>query len=187
MKQRLRYLRHLIYVILLVAADQLLKYWAKTYLAEKGPIEIIPGALELSYHTNTGAVWGIMQGHVNIFTVISVIVLVFLVIFYFKTPEGKKYTPLRIIFVFVAAGAIGNFIDRITLKHVVDFIYFSLIDFPVFNIADCYLTVSSILLIILALFYYKDKELSFMEDMVKNLVRRKKKPADDNETAGKDE
>ena len=56
------------------------------------------------------------------------------------------------------AGAIGNLIDRISLKYVVDFIYFELIDFPIFNIADCYLTVSSFLLIILAIFYYKEND-----------------------------
>ncbi len=171
MKQRLR---HLIYFILLITADQLTKYWARTYLIEKGPVDIIPGALELRYHTNTGAVWGILQGRVSVLTIITGIALILLIFLYFKTPEGKRYTPLRILWVFIIAGAVGNLIDRIALKHVVDFIYFSLIDFPIFNVADSYLTVSSVLLIILALFYYKDKDLAFIEDMVK----RKKKPAD---------
>lgn len=180
MKQRLR---HFIYFILLITADQLTKYWARTFLAEKGPIDIIPDALVLQYHRNTGAVWGILQGQVSILSVITIILMILLIFIYFKIPEGKKYTPLKLIWVFIIAGAIGNFIDRITLKYVVDFVYFSLIDFPIFNIADSYLTISSILMLILVIFYYKGKDLDFLEDMLK----RRKKPADNDETTGKDE
>ena len=63
---------------------------------------------------------------------------------------------------FVTAGAIGNLIDRIRLNYVVDFLYFELIDFPVFNVADCYITVSMFLLVILVLFYYKDEDFSLI-------------------------
>lgn len=59
---------------------------------------------------------------------------------------------------FLTSGALGNLIDRIRLKYVIDFIYFSLIDFPVFNVADIYVTVSMIVLLLLVLFYYKDED-----------------------------
>ena len=60
----------------------------------------------------------------------------------------------------ICSGALGNFIDRIAHRYVVDFFYFELIDFPVFNVADIYVTVSAVLLILLILFYYKEDELS---------------------------
>ncbi|MDY3716667.1 MAG: signal peptidase II, partial [Blautia sp.] len=65
---------------------------------------------------------------------------------------------LRLLSYFITAGAIGNLIDRVRLGYVVDFIYFSLIDFPVFNVADIYVTGSMILLILLVLFFYKNEE-----------------------------
>ena len=63
----------------------------------------------------------------------------------------------------ITAGGIGNLIDRVRLNYVVDFIYFSLIDFPVFNVADIYVTVSMFLLLILVLFYYKDEDFQFLK------------------------
>lgn len=72
---------------------------------------------------------------------------------------------MKLIFVFIMAGAIGNMIDRFTLKYVVDFLYFSLINFPIFNIADCYVTVSAILLFALAIFYYKEEDMAFIDQL----------------------
>ena len=70
----------------------------------------------------------------------------------------KKLLPLRICAVFIFSGAIGNFIDRLKLGYVVDFFYFKLIDFPVFNVADIYVTVAAFAMIILGLFYYKEED-----------------------------
>ena len=56
------------------------------------------------------------------------------------------------------AGAIGNFIDRVMRNYVVDFFYFSLIDFPIFNVADIYVTVAAFAMIFLGLFYYKEED-----------------------------
>ena len=70
---------------------------------------------------------------------------------------------LHLIAVLLTAGALGNFIDRITQGYVVDFFYFSLIDFPIFNVADIYVVVSFIALIICILFIYKDEEFSFLQ------------------------
>ena len=62
----------------------------------------------------------------------------------------------------LAAGAVGNLIDRMRYSYVVDFLYFKLIDFPVFNVADCYVTVGAVLLAVLILFVYKEEELGFL-------------------------
>ncbi len=77
-------------------------------------------------------------------------------------PEDKKYLPLRVVGVLLGAGAVGNLIDRMAQSYVVDFLYFKLIDFPIFNVADCYVTAGAILLAVLILFVYKDEELGFL-------------------------
>lgn len=164
MKQRIR---HFIYFILLVAFDQVTKYWARVSLQEDGPLSIIPGVLKLQYHENTGAVWGIMTDKTGLLTVLSIILFIILLLVYFKIPQKRRYLPIQIVWVFIMAGAIGNIIDRITLKYVVDFVYIELIDFPIFNIADNYLTLSSILLLILGIFYYKEEDFEFIENLFK--------------------
>ena len=61
---------------------------------------------------------------------------------------------------FGSAGAVGNMIDRISQGYVVDFLYFKLINFPIFNVADCYVTIAAACLVILIMFYYKDEDMA---------------------------
>ncbi|MHB8132040.1 MAG: signal peptidase II [Mobilitalea sp.] len=171
MKQRIR---HLIYFIILIAIDQASKLWVKAVLMNKEPIVIIPDVFNLQYHQNTGAVWGIMSGKVAFLRILTFVILLCIIYVYFKIPKDKKYNPLKIITVFILAGAVGNLIDRIYLGHVVDFIYFELINFPLFNVADSYLTVSSVLLFIFAIFYYKDSDFAFLDDIFKKKKKKKK-------------
>ncbi len=160
MKQRIK---HLILFLLLVGIDQASKLWVKSRLMNKDPIVILKDVLNLQYHENNGAVWGILSGKVVYLTIFTFIIMFFILYLYFKIPKNKKFNALKIITVFILAGALGNLIDRIYLGYVVDFIYFKIIDFPLFNLADSYLTVSSILLMILALFYYKDEDFAFLD------------------------
>ena len=69
---------------------------------------------------------------------------------------------LKVILLLFVAGAIGNLIDRICQNYVVDFFYFKLIDFPIFNVADIYVTVAAIMFIVLCLFYYKEEDFEFL-------------------------
>lgn len=160
MKQKIK---HLLLFILLTVIDQGAKLWVRQTLMNKNPIVIIPDVFSLQYHENTGAVWGIMSGRVQFLSIFTFLILLFIVYLYLKIPQDKKYNPLKLISVFIIAGAVGNLIDRIFLGHVVDFIYFELINFPLFNIADSYLTVSCILLFLLAVFYYKDTDFAFLD------------------------
>ncbi len=176
-------IKHLLLFIILVAIDQLTKYWVRTDLISRNPIDIIPGVLNLQHTTNNGAVWGIMSGKVPFLIIFTMIVMVLIIFLYFKIPQAKKYNALKLLVVFIMAGAIGNFIDRIFLGHVIDFIYFELINFPLFNVADSYLTVSSVLLFILAIFYYKDDDFAFLEQ----LFKKKKVAADANTEDAKDD
>ena len=119
-------------------------------------IPLIPGVLSFTYHENRGAVWGIMQGQIPILIVSTVIILGIIFFIYSKIPDTKKYIWLRIIAVMITGGAVGNFIDRVFRHYVVDFIYFELINFPIFNVADMYVVCAAALLIIVSLFVYKD-------------------------------
>lgn len=158
----MRKIRHLFYVILLIAVDQITKIFALTRLKDKESISIIPKVLRLYYHENTGAVWGILSDNTSLLAVFTIIILIGLIYFYSRIPNDKHYDYMKLILVFITAGAIGNLIDRIYHKFVVDFIYFELIDFPIFNVADMYITVSAILLLILGIFYYKEEDFNFI-------------------------
>ena len=191
MKQRIK---HLLLLILLIGIDQASKLWVKSDLMNQDPLIIIKDVLRLQYHENNGAVWGILSGKVVYLTIFTFLIMIFILYLYFKIPDDKKYNALKILTVFITAGAIGNLIDRMYLGYVVDFIYFEIINFPLFNIADSYLTVSSILLLILALFYYKDEDFAFLDQIFKrrnqNVSISEEDPsdeADDTEASDEDE
>ena len=93
---------------------------------------------------------------------------------YVKMPKTKFYLPLFWVLVVMVAGAVGNTIDRLFFGFVTDFLYFKLINFPIFNVADCYITVCSVLTIILVLTVYKDDEFTFL-----SLKRKEKTHATD--------
>ncbi|SHJ30013.1 signal peptidase II [Pseudobutyrivibrio xylanivorans] len=147
-----------ILIVMFILLDQYTKSLAVNHLVE-GDIILIPGVLQLHYLENTGAAFSLLEGKQLLFAIITPILLVFLAFVLIRLPQNKKYTLLNYIIIFVIAGAIGNYIDRITNNYVVDFIYFSLINFPVFNIADIYVTCSVIALFLVILFYYKDEDL----------------------------
>lgn len=152
----------LIWVVVLVIIDQYTKFLAKTNLENKDPITIIKDVFELHYLENTGAAFGMLQDQIVFFLIITIITILAILYLYAKIPFEKHYTPLRYILIFIIAGATGNCIDRVVNRYVVDFLYFKLIDFPIFNVADCYVSVSAVLLVLLFLFYYKEEDLDFI-------------------------
>ena len=149
--------------IVLVLADQYCKYLAVLHLRGKSGRTLIPGVLELLYVENYGAAFGMFQNMRFIFIVIAVVILAGILYILFKMPDETRYRYLNLVLTILAAGACGNLIDRISSVYVVDFIYFSLIDFPVFNMADIYVTVSAACLFLLVLFYYSDADLAFVK------------------------
>ena len=120
-------------------------------------------AFVFSYLRNSGAAWGMLSGKINLFLVFTVIVMLIVTYVIINLPATRKYTPLLITCTLLVSGAVGNFIDRVRFGYVRDFIYFKLINFPVFNVADCYVTVSVVLLIILILFVYKEDDFGFLK------------------------
>ena len=134
-------------IIILIIADQLTKLWALADLRGSEGIPVISGVFELQYLENRGAAFGILQDKQILFLLITVAVAVLLTYISIRIPEERKYTPLRICYVLLMAGAFGNLIDRVARGYVVDFFYFKLIDFPVFNVADIYVTVGTFILV----------------------------------------
>lgn len=149
-------------IIILILADQLTKLWALAELRGSEGISVITGIFKLQYLENRGAAFGILQNHQVLFLLITVLAAVLLTYIYARIPDDKKYIPLRICYVLLMAGAFGNMIDRAFRGYVVDFFYFKLIDFPIFNVADIYVTVTMVLLMGLILFYYKEEDLEFL-------------------------
>lgn len=147
---------------MLILFDQYTKSLAVSKLMGKDPFVMIEGVFQLRYLENRGAAFGILQNQKVFFIIMGSIILAAIIYIFLKMPEGKKYFPLRLVCIFMSAGAIGNMIDRIINNYVIDFFYFELIDFPIFNVADCYVTLSAALLIILFLFYYSEKDLEFL-------------------------
>lgn len=152
----------LLIVVLMVIFDQVTKILAQTNLQNKDPIDIIDNVFQLRYLENTGAAFGIFKDRIYVFIILTVIVVGAILFIYFKIPDTKRYLPLKFTVILILSGALGNFIDRVRLNYVIDFLYFELIDFPIFNFADCYVSVGAVLLIVLFLFYYKEYELDFI-------------------------
>ena len=142
-----------------VILDQLSKYMAVHFLQGTDGIDLIPGVFRLTYLENRGAAFGVLQGQQWFFYILTAVILVVVVLAYVRIPAGRKFLPLQICAVFIVSGALGNLIDRVRLGYVVDFFYFELIDFPVFNVADIFVTVSAVLLAVLLLLYYKEEDL----------------------------
>ena len=155
------YLLSIIIIVIGVVLDQFTKNLAVTHLQD-APIPIIENVFELQYLENRGAAFGMMQNQQLFFVVIGVIMLVLFSYMYVKMPHTKRFLPLRACFVAITAGAIGNMIDRLALNYVIDFFYFKLIDFPIFNVADIYVSVACVFLAVLLIFFYKDSDFEFL-------------------------
>ena len=157
-----KYFLFFLFSSIFVFLDQYSKLIITKNLKNGKIIIIIKNILEILYVENRGAAFGILQGKQYFFYVITIVILIFIICYIFKLPLTKKYLPFWFAIIMLFSGSLGNFIDRIKNKYVVDFIYFKLIDFPVFNVADILITFSCILFVVLILFYYKEDDFKFL-------------------------
>jgi signal peptidase II len=148
--------------IFLVFIDQFSKAMASVRLPGRGYFPLIGDILGFEYVENTGAAFGIFQNKQWLFIISSLLIFAAAVYVIVRLPYSGRFKAVHLLLVFLVSGAIGNLADRLRLGYVVDFIYFKLINFPVFNIADSYIVVSVIVFIALILFYYSDEELEHM-------------------------
>lgn len=149
------YLFYFTVVFGLVAFDQLSKYYIVANIPLNSAIDIIPGFFKVTYVQNFGAGFSILQNQNTLFLIITPIAIIFLCYLLFKTKKGDLFTIGGLLL--MIAGALGNFIDRIFTVYVVDFLDFVIFgyDFPVFNIADSFLTIG-VFLFIIAILKEKD-------------------------------
>jgi len=147
----------IVLILLAVGVDQGIKYFAADLLRTSGTVEIIPNFLQFTYVENRGAAFGMLQDMTIVLSVVtglSCLVLLW-ILFRYRSHDFLS----RAACVLIIAGGIGNLIDRIRLGYVIDFISVSFFP-PVFNFADCCVTVGVILAILHVLLFemHKKKE-----------------------------
>lgn len=148
--------------VILVIADQLTKHLAVVRLKNQAAYNLINGILEFNYLENRGAAFGVLQNQKYFFVFVALIFIGVIVFVLIKVPTQKKYYSLNILLVMIAAGAVGNMIDRVRYYYVVDFIYLVCIQFPIFNVADIYVTTATVILVFQILFVYKTNDFNFL-------------------------
>lgn len=189
-KNRSVMIKSTIIVAILILIDQITKMFAFNGLKNTPGITIINGVFELKYLENQSAAFSLdpisliykifhityfdthpqvfLNCKMAFFIILTVVVLVIIALLYQRIPWNRRFLPLNVILIGFFAGAIGNLIDRIVHNYVIDFFYFSLINFPIFNVADIYVTLSAIALIIVVFFYYKEEDYSVIFSFSKN-------------------
>ena len=146
----------------LLTLDQYTKYLAINHLKNRPALVLIDGVLELQYLENRGSAFGMLQNQKFIILFVGIVFLAVIIFFLFRMPLQKKYNIVHILLSVVIAGGIGNMVDRFRFDYVVDFISFVLINYPIFNVADCYIVVAMIILFLLFVFVFKEKDLEFL-------------------------
>ena len=147
-----------IFIVIIIALDQLTKYMIVKSLEIGDSVKVIKNLLYITSHRNEGAAWGILQGKMWLFYIVTIVMLVILVMFFKSEGYGKPLIQFGLSL--LIAGSIGNFIDRLFRSEVVDFIdtYIFGYNFPIFNVADAALTIGVIVLIIVILFEGKEEK-----------------------------
>ena len=146
----------MIYVLIIIVGlilDRLTKILATKNFIEnpiEGPI------INLTYLENRGAAFGILQDKRIFFLLITVAIVLYL-FYHFYTTYKTNPKILNVALAMIISGALGNFYDRLVNGYVVDFIEFSFVNFPVFNIADIFVTLGCALMIIYIVFIHEDK------------------------------
>lgn len=141
-------LRDWIIVIVLIAADQISKLWISSAMQLNQSIEVIKDFFYITYTTNTGAAWSVGEGLGSLFVVVAIALCGGIVYYLYKHEDTGWF--LKLVLLLIVAGGLGNAIDRVRLGYVIDFLNFYIFgyDFPVFNIADCCITLAMFGLII---------------------------------------
>ena len=144
--------------VVLVLIDQWTKGLAVAYLKGQEAFPVWKGVLEFQYFENTGAAWGMLKGKQVFFYVLTVVFCAAVLYEIKRLCKEARFLPFVYTLVLMLAGAVGNFIDRVCQQYVVDFIYVKIIDFPIFNVADSYITVSVVIMMVLLLFCYTEED-----------------------------
>ena len=148
-----------IILCLLLLFDQYTKRLAVARLKGQAPFVLIDRVLEFNYLENTGDAFSSFSGKQTFLILLTTLVILLLLWKYVTLPIIRRLLGMRFCMLLILSGAVGNLIDRVLNRYVVDFIYFVPIDFTKFNVADIYITVGVALLAVLLFFYYTEEEL----------------------------
>lgn len=136
-------------IILGIALDRITKLWALNSLSKISEVVVINNFFSLSYLENRGAAFGILQNKVTFLSMVTLVIMLSIIYYLFRYKPVSKL--MRISLSLIVSGAIGNLIDRVGYKFVVDFIMFHYKDvyyFPTFNVADILVVTGTALLAI---------------------------------------
>ena len=159
----MQFLAFSLFAAAIVAADQFTKYLTVANIALWEDVPFIPGLLQLTYVQNTGAAFSSFEGQQWMFALIFVVFTGLIFWEYFKKPMGFT-TFERWCIAAVYGGGLGNMIDRVRMGYVVDMIETTFMEFPVFNVADCFITCGCIGLMVHLILFNKE----FWKDEKKN-------------------
>lgn len=151
----MQYLFMAVFAALAVALDQITKYLTVSNIPLWGKVEVLPGLFSLLHVENDGAAFSSFRGMQWLFVAIFAVFTVLI-----PWEFSKKRLPFtsfeRWCIAAIFAGGLGNMIDRLRLGYVVDMIATEFMDFPVFNVADCFITCGAIALLVSLIFFNKD-------------------------------
>ncbi len=147
---------YFIVTVLLVVLDQLSKFAVLKWIKPVDTIALWEGVFHLTYCENRGAAFGILQNKFGLFFIITIAVVISVTLFLVKKKPQSRWLTLSLAS--LVGGALGNFLDRLCRGFVVDFLDFRLINFAIFNLADCFVVVGAFLLAYYILFLYKEPE-----------------------------
>ena len=148
----------LLFLCLFVAGITILDQWTKYLVVQNiplwGHVDAVPGLFHLTYTQNTGAAFSSFDGMIWLFILIFAVLTIAIVVEYRK--QSLQFTRLEWWLVAaVYGGGLGNIIDRVRLGYVVDMIEVEFMTFPVFNVADCFITCGCVLLMVSLVFFNK--------------------------------
>ena len=147
-------LKYILLIFGAVAADQVTKWLVVTNIPLYGRVDFIPKVLSFTYTQNTGAAWSMLEGQRWLFVGIFLVLTALILLEYFKFP--MPFTAFeRWCIAAIYAGGMGNMIDRVRLGYVVDMIRTDFMEFPIFNVADCFITCGCFALLIHLIFFNK--------------------------------
>ena len=139
-------------IAVLIGIDQLTKVWAVNTLGTGMDIKLWEGVFHFHYISNYGAAWGIFSGKKFFLIGLTSLIIIGMIWYIRKLPRTVWGKWSRVAFILIISGAIGNLIDRVFLGYVRDFLYFILINFPIFNVADILVVVGVGLLMFVMIF-----------------------------------
>lgn len=144
-KKSVQFLYYTLFAAGVVVLDQIAKFLTVLYIPLEGAVDLLPGLLQLTYVQNDGAAFSSFQGRQGMFLLIFLVFTGIMLLEYFKKPMGFV-TFERWCVAAIYGGGLGNMVDRLRMGYVVDMIETTFIDFPVFNVADIFISVGCVLI-----------------------------------------